>query len=603
MTDRTDVPPPQVINFVTGAVSGTVVQAREVHGGVHNHQYAALPPRVQLPYRAGRVPVRAGGFQERGVAEELAEALADGQTAVLTSKRREYASVLRGLGGVGKTQLAADCAERLWAERRVDLLVWITAATRDAIIAEYARLARDLLGVEEPDPEIAAVRFLEWLSATAARWLVVLDDLQQPEDVNELWPPEHPTGSVIVTTRRKDASLLGHGRRMVEVGLFTPEESADYLTTKFQHEPHLADDVPGVTHALEHLPLALSQAAAYMLNLRLRCGEYLTRFNDRRRKLSELVPLAANLPDGYPATLATTWSLSVDRADELSRRGLATPVLDLMSVLDPNGIPAAVFATHAVLRHLAEVTCGEVTAEAARDAMACLDRLSLVDFDVTGDPSMTRVHALVQRATLGHFTDEEWASIPGAVAGGLRELWRTSGRAPALVRSLRANTEALHAEAGPQLWASGDHDVLFHSGTSLGESGHVAGATRYFQRLSGEAAQHLGGGHVAALDARQQAACWQAAAGHREQAADALRTLVPDQTALLGAGHESVLATRCYLAEFSDNAPGMDAAELHELGVDAMTALGPDHALVLRVLSNLVRSQDARMPQPEVRNL
>src|SRR5262245_58059015 len=42
------------------------------------------------------------------------------------------------LSGVGKPQLAAAYAHRAWVGRAVDLLVWVAATTRQAIIAAYA---------------------------------------------------------------------------------------------------------------------------------------------------------------------------------------------------------------------------------------------------------------------------------------------------------------------------------------------------------------------------------------------------------------------------------------------------------------------------------
>ena len=46
--------------------------------------------------------------------------------------------VLTGPGGTGKTQLAAAYARSLWQSRDTELLVWITASSRAAILAGYA---------------------------------------------------------------------------------------------------------------------------------------------------------------------------------------------------------------------------------------------------------------------------------------------------------------------------------------------------------------------------------------------------------------------------------------------------------------------------------
>ncbi|WP_112267941.1 hypothetical protein [Lentzea terrae] len=155
-----------MINTVENAEM--VVQTGVIHGDVNVHTDAAVQV-VQFPYRAGRVPERADRFQRREISSKLAETLADGQVAVLTSDHHVYTSVLSGLGGVGKTQLAADYAQTLWDDGALDLLVWITASSRDEIIAMYARLAADLLTLREPDPTVAAGRFLSSLTVGSSR--------------------------------------------------------------------------------------------------------------------------------------------------------------------------------------------------------------------------------------------------------------------------------------------------------------------------------------------------------------------------------------------------------------------------------------------------
>ena len=87
-----------------------------------------------------------------------------------------------------------------------------------------------MTGADPVDPQQAAGRFLTWLETTSRPWLVVLDDLADPADVRGLWPPASARGRVLVTTRRRDAVLSGAGRRLVEVGLFTPGEAVAYLT-------------------------------------------------------------------------------------------------------------------------------------------------------------------------------------------------------------------------------------------------------------------------------------------------------------------------------------------------------------------------------------
>ncbi|WP_251091367.1 NB-ARC domain-containing protein [Streptomyces sp. Caat 7-52] len=130
-----------------------------------------------------------------------------------------------GLGGVGKTQLAAHYARTAWQAGNLDVPVWITATTTQSVITGYTQAAAELLGTDPAD--------LAWLEPKAGqrpcRWLVVLDDVTDPAHLNGLWPPARPTGRTLVTTRRQDAALTT-GRHRIPVGVFTPAESLAYLT-------------------------------------------------------------------------------------------------------------------------------------------------------------------------------------------------------------------------------------------------------------------------------------------------------------------------------------------------------------------------------------
>ncbi|MEV5156621.1 hypothetical protein AB0K81_32610 [Streptomyces werraensis] len=59
----------------------------------------------------------------------------------------------------------------------------------------------------------------------------------------------------MITTRRQDASLTGPGRRLIQVGLFIPQESTTYLTMTLvahgRHEP--AEQLAALADEFGHL--------------------------------------------------------------------------------------------------------------------------------------------------------------------------------------------------------------------------------------------------------------------------------------------------------------------------------------------------------------
>ncbi len=148
--------PHTTTNTLVGAAFGSVVQANTIQGGLHQYHQHAARPVVSLPHRAGLVPPRAASFQHRDASPLVTGVLDQGDTVVLTSDGAPTTDVLSGLGGVGKTQLAVDYAEHLWTAQDIDLLVWISAGSRETVVSSYARLAADLTGVENTDPEQGA---------------------------------------------------------------------------------------------------------------------------------------------------------------------------------------------------------------------------------------------------------------------------------------------------------------------------------------------------------------------------------------------------------------------------------------------------------------
>lgn len=396
MAHMPDSSRPGVANALTGSVAGPVVQVGQVEGGVHQHYHdhrTKLAP-VSLPYRTGVVPPQAASFQTRLTSRS--------PSGALSWERWAPTTVLSGLGGVGKTQLAVDYAETMWVAGDVELLMWVAGGSRKAIVSSYARLAADLTGLTDADADAGAERLLEWLAGTQVRWLVVLDDVASPGDVRCLWPPTTPSGRVVVTTRRRDAAFRGRGRRLIEVGVFTADQALAYLEATFADRPELLVDAAQLAAELGLLPLALAQASAYMLDRGISCAAYRARWADRQRSLGELLPDGEGLPDEHRVSVAATWSLSVEQANRLAPLGVAGPLLEVASFLDPNGIPAEVFSMEAVADWLSDRTGRPIHVQDAQDGLGCLQQLSLATLD-HGRPSlsgpMVRLHALVQRAS------------------------------------------------------------------------------------------------------------------------------------------------------------------------------------------------------------
>ncbi|MFD5859670.1 tetratricopeptide repeat protein [Streptomyces chartreusis] len=554
--------------------------------------YAAPRAPIVWPHAVGVIPRQADCFQHREAVEALRRAVFGGGTAVLCQ-------VLSGTGGVGKTQLAAHYARGCRRDGAVDLLAWVTASSRESIVSSYSRLASDVVAADSSDPEQAAYRFLAWAETTERRWLIVLDDLADPADLRGLWPPANPRGRVLVTTRRRDAALGGRSRNRVEVGLFTPAEAESYLAAQLAAFGRQDDraQIAGLAADLGHLPLALAQAAAYVVDLGLNCAEYRARLADRSRTLSELVPDDSGLPDDHRAALQATWSLSVEHANRLRPAGLARPMLHLAALLDANGIPVDVLTSAPALRHLtdhrpaggAHSQLAPLSVDEAAGALRCLDRLSLADYLSEGSRQRVRIHGLVQRTTRESLSTSERDALAVTCAEALIAVWPTFACESSREQALRANAETLISHAGSALWQSGCHPVLLRTGESLGATGLVAAALSYFRALHAEACRYLDSDHTDALTIRHYLVTWQAETGDLGDALSEFAVLVEDRLRVLGPDHPDTLAARGDMAAMQGRAgdpagAGVSSAEvLHDL----LRVLGPDHPQTLTARLNV----------------
>ncbi|MFE6839665.1 FxSxx-COOH system tetratricopeptide repeat protein [Streptomyces sp. NPDC057705] len=505
--------------------------------------------------------------------------------------------VLSGMGGVGKTQLAADHARSAFDSGGLDVLVWVAAGSRADVVDGYARAGVELCHGDPDNADDAAKTFLSWLASHPAtrpcRWMVVLDDINDPDDLKGLWPPAGPHGWVLATTRRRDAALLGEGRRRIDIGLFTDNEATAYLTDALaahgRTEP--VEDLAALAADLGHLPLALSQAAAYLADTDITPAQYRALLVDRTTTLAHSAP--DRLPDDQTHTVAACWSLSVERADTLAPVGLARPMLQLAAVLDPNGIPAAVLTGEPACVYLAAHRLSgpapaarrpePVSASDADRALRALDRLSLINHHRDTPHHAVRVHQLVQRAIRETLTPTEHEQTAEAAADALLAAWPDVERDAALAQVLRANTTALTGCADDALHRPDAHTVLFRAGASLGDCGQAAAAAAYFRRLTDTTARRLGPDHPDTVASRHELARWRGMGGDPAGAADAFAEVLADMERVLGPDHPHTLATRHEYARWRGEAgdPARAAEATAEVLADRLRVLGPDHPQTL----------------------
>ncbi|CAL9677638.1 hypothetical protein SUDANB95_07964 (plasmid) [Actinosynnema sp. ALI-1.44] len=511
--------------------------------------------------------------------------------------------VVSGMGGVGKSQLAARHAWSVWADPVVDVAVWVSALSRDAIVTAYAEAATRVLVEQDPmiadrPPDEAAERFREWLAGTPQRWLIVLDDVQDPADLRGLDPPPGAGGQVVVTSRRRDAALARGGHQMIELDVFTPDEAVAYLAEALAGTTDGGDrdKLAGLAEELGWLPLALSQAAAYLADQPLlTVTDYREMLADRRRTLTELTPPEHALPE-HQRTIAVTWSVSIDRADRVEDparprgAGLARPLLETAALLDTNGIPLDLFTAQPVLDHLTTLIGRPVDADGVHDGLTRLHRFNLITLTPDRPARAVAVHALVQRAVRDTLTPHRLHTLAHMTADALHAIWpEIDTTHPVLAQALRFNTTTLHSHTTPALLTHKGHGVLERAGNSLGISGQVHAAITYWHTLYNHVNRALGPDHLDTMIARSNVAYWRGKAGDLAGAIAESEALLADRRRILGPDHHHTLSTRRDIARWRGEAgdPAGAVAEFEALLVSDLRLLGPNHPTTLSTRRNI----------------
>ncbi len=579
----------------------------------------AVPGRPSWPVRSGTVPPLAAGYVDRTeTAPDLAAALPAG-TAVALAPARAVPGPADGpaardwLRSSGKTQLAAAFAESLWRSRGLDLLVWIQATSRAAVLSGYAAATAAATGREQAiSCESAAAQFLSWLGETSRSWLVVLDDLADPADLDGLWPAG-PAGRTLVTC--VDAAGVPRGMQVLPVGLFNSREALGYVMERLSANPGQRLGAIDLVSVVGSEPVALTQASAAIASSTMSCHHYRDYFAGRRKQLTDL----SGAP---PSASAVTWTLSFERACQLAPGGSVQPLLALAAVLDGHGIPVTVLTAPAAAGYLAG-GAAPAGGEPAREALAALDRVGLLTVATAAAPPVVRISPVLQAALRAAMPDGMLDQAARVAADALLQAWPEADSPGWPASGLRSCAAALRRVAGTRLWADGCHPVLLRAGESLDRVRLTGPAVDHWNDLVTTGGQLLAAGHPDTMLAGQRLAEAYLAAGRADDAVTWFQRLSDTQAAKLGPDHHEAIGLRLRLGHALVAARQFQRAipVLERVASDSERVHGAEHAATLgardelaaaylaggrhsdaiaayrRTLADRERTQGARHPQ------
>ncbi|MFF8941418.1 FxSxx-COOH system tetratricopeptide repeat protein [Streptomyces sp. NPDC014864] len=352
-------------------------------GGAHTPGPAGASPagspdeRPRMPAVAGQprvwsVPSRNLHFtgRENLIAEVREELLGSQRTVV---------QALRGLGGIGKTQVVLEYAHRFASQ--YDIVWWIDAEQTDQVHIQYNELATRLgIANAKIGAEHNTRTLLEHLR-TQDRWLIILDNADEPSDFETLLPSG--PGHVLITSRNPGWRDI---IRSHDLDVFPRADSLAYFTARIPGIDQVQADA--LADDLGDLPLALAQAAGVITG-GVPPIRYRRLLADKTTKL-----MAEGSPPGYPTTLAATVDIAASRlaADHPS----AVALLRLAAFLGPDPIPTIWLET--VNDQLSTLTVDTEDILWPRSALQPLNRYGLARVD----HETFQIHRLTQAIVRDH---------------------------------------------------------------------------------------------------------------------------------------------------------------------------------------------------------
>lgn len=255
---------------------------------------------------------------------------------------------IKGLGGIGKTQIAVEYAYRSRDQGHYTHTFWVNAASAETIITSFMTIAELLPSFSarnETDQRKLVEAIKRWLEECEQPWLLIFDNVDRADDLPliQQYLPQRGNGGVLLTTR---ANAVGSLAASIEVGAMDRWDGTLFLlrrTQLFDHtsimdasdeEVEMVNVARSIVDALDSFPLALDQAGAYIEETKCDLADYLQLYQDHRKDL--LARRGYQVTD-YPDSVATTWSLSFQKVEQANPA--AAELLRLCAFLAPDAIP------------------------------------------------------------------------------------------------------------------------------------------------------------------------------------------------------------------------------------------------------------------------
>lgn len=267
-----------------------------------------------------------------------------------------------------KSQLAIEHCYRTLEAFPGTWVLWAHASSAARLEKSFREIA-ELVKIEgRQDPRVNIFQLVhDWMRDTEAQWLLVLDNVDDADFLFDTqatsskttakplleYLPHWEYGSILITTRNNEVALrLVEQRDTIALDPMNALQAQALLEKKLgaQAASSNTTKLAELATVLEHMPLALAQAAAYILQRAPLCSvtQYLDQFRISERKRTNLLSYdKGQLRRDKEAknSIIMTWQISFDYIQKT--RPSAADLLSLMSFFDRQGIPRSVLQIQA----------------------------------------------------------------------------------------------------------------------------------------------------------------------------------------------------------------------------------------------------------------
>ena len=302
-------------------------------------------------------------------------------------KTGKYSAITNtGMGGVGKSQLALEYAYR--HEKEYNMVYWIRSEDMSTLKSDLRMLGLEMGIAEDFLKDDKIISTMKGVLENRQGWLLVFDNAEDPKLLAQVIPQRG--GHILITSRNK------HWDKTVSIDVFSQEEALLYLQ-KISGVSGQEEELKLLAKELGHLPLALTQAGAYIRRQGITVAYYYAAFKKEEKQM------LSQKEKGYPGSVATAWLISMEKIEQEDPN--ATKLLNICSFLAPDNIPESVL--EAWLKAKNKVDSGLDF----QDALRVLESYSLIDQKVVQNEGTQKklisIHRLIQAVTRDECQKEE----------------------------------------------------------------------------------------------------------------------------------------------------------------------------------------------------